>query len=137
MRRALLTLALIAATASSAAAQRPEVAQPPAPFRPAWQGLQDSRWGFPAGLTALRDTSAIRPTHWLKGGIIGGLIGGGSLAIFAGLLWDRDAGGAPSSRESAVVSAALLGGFGGFIIGALIGGASPKSAAPRGEHPGT
>jgi hypothetical protein len=130
MVRALITLALVVGTASAATAQVPGIVDPPVPFRLVSQISAPPGPQLRAESPFWHDSTTIRPTHWLKGGVIGGLIVGGSLACLAGLLYDADAGGAPSSRGAAVASAALVGGFAGFIIGALVGGASPKPAAP-------
>jgi hypothetical protein len=68
----------------------------------------------------------IRPTHWKKGALIGGVVTGLGLAVVLnGLCRDseQDCGG--------VVPAALLaGGLFGGLVGALVGGQFPKTEDP-------
>jgi len=74
---------------------------------------------------ALRALSPQR-THWLEGGLIGGAVVGLGLGALASAMCDSDSGGNCSTIES---SAFFLGFGGGFVIGALIGGAVPKHAS--------
>ena len=129
MRRVVLTIVLAVGTASAAAAQRPEAPRLAEAFKVEW-GPRIQHLVLRPERPLLSDSARVHPTHWVEGGLIGGLIVGGGLAVLAGVLYDPDSGGAPSSRERAVISAGLLGGFCGFMIGALIGGASPKPVAP-------
>ncbi len=124
-----LLLALAAGAAPPAYAQRAEAPVfAPRPM-PAWPAAAPSSIAPSRAVCPLLDSSAIHATHWLEGGLIGAAIVGGGLAFLAGSLYDPDSG-SRASRGQVVVSAALLGGFSGFVIGALIGGASPKSAGP-------
>jgi len=129
MRRAVLTIVLAVATASAAAAQRPEAPRLAEAFKVEW-GPRDQHLGLRPERPSLSVSARVHPTRWVEGGLIGGVVVGGGLAVLAALLYDPDSGDADTSRERAVISAGLLGGFCGFIIGALIGGASPKPVAP-------
>jgi hypothetical protein len=123
--RALAVIPLLAGMAPRAAAQGPGPVRWPAPVSaraPARLGLVAAP---PHALPA--DSSAIIPTYWALGGVIGATAIGGSLAglILAGC--DRDAGIMGSCGLDALV-AAFLGGTIGFIVGALVGGAIPQSS---------
>ena len=87
--------------------------------------------GPTADATALSASlrGAVRPNHWLTGGLIGAaLLGVAGVALAAGLC-DDDSG--VDNCTGPIVGTALLGAGLGFTIGALIGGQFPKgSPAP-------
>jgi len=130
-RAVVIVLLLLVRAGSSATAQRPEV---PPRFSPLTATLLPLDTGATdnTGSLALRvrgDSASIRPTHWVKGGVIGGLVLGGTLGTFTYLLCPLgDIVG--DERVRLTLSAAALGGFAGFIIGALVGGAFPKGTTP-------
>ncbi len=62
------------------------------------------------------DSTGIRGTHWLEGGLIGGVVMGVVGAGFCGY----------TSLPCIAAGFAFLGGFIGFPVGALIGGQFPK-----------
>jgi hypothetical protein len=107
-------------SASPARAQQPLVRQTPQPLRaapivfrpPATAGLR---------LAPLlpSDSSTIRPTHWVEGGLIGAAVAGAGFALLGQLFCEQNC-----TQRSA--EAAVLGGALGFVIGALIGGSFPK-----------
>ena len=68
----------------------------------------------------------IRPTHWKRGALIGGVVTGLGLAVwFNGLCRDSE------QDCRGVVPAMLLGGgLVGGLVGALIGGQFPKTEDP-------
>ena len=72
----------------------------------------------------------IRPTHWVEGGIVGGLALG-AFGIWLGneICQKTDAGGEPGCTARSVVGGAIVGGGIGFLIGALIGGQFPKGSS--------
>jgi hypothetical protein len=84
-----------------------------------------------ADATALNASlrGAVRPNHWLSGGLIGAaLLGVVGVALAAGLC-DDDSG--VDSCAGPIAGTALLGVGLGFTIGALVGGQIPKdSPAP-------
>jgi hypothetical protein len=77
----------------------------------------------------------IRPTHWKKGALIGGLAGGAAIALLfavvcsAGAEAETDCSGMP-------IAGFLTGGVLGGIAGALVGGQFPKDEEPDAERPG-
>ena len=75
------------------------------------------------------DSAAIRPTHWLEGGLIGG--------ILVGLLGSQLCNLSDARPPAAcyVEAFILTGGAIGFPVGALIGGQFPKHDSPSGEPP--
>ena len=76
-----------------------------------------------------RDSAAIRPTHWLEGGLIGG--------ILVGLLGSQLCNLSDEKPPAACYVEAffLTGGAVGFPVSALIGGQFPKDESPSGEPP--
>jgi hypothetical protein len=67
----------------------------------------------------------IKPTYWREGGLVGAVAIGTFMAYLGhGLCSDGDTTRGSCADE--LVSGALLGGFAGFGIGALIGGQFPK-----------
>jgi predicted MFS family arabinose efflux permease len=85
------------------------------------QHLTHDFQSFPATSKAIpRLMATPPPTHWLEGGLIGG--------IGLGALFAYEAGGLCESSDctKARLAVGLLGGGLGFIVGALIGGQFPK-----------
>jgi hypothetical protein len=122
-----VSLLVCASAVSPAPAQRPEIRPRLTPFSAAWHAVAPTSHGLaPSALAAPADTTTIRPTHWLKGGVIGGLVLGGTLGTLVFLASPYIDNCDSGCRGSYTVSAAALGGFAGFIAGALIGGAFPK-----------
>ncbi len=68
----------------------------------------------------------IRPTHWKKGALIGGITIGLGLALSAMAWCNADS----PCGEGAVPFSFLAGGAVGGLIGALIGGQFPKEEDP-------
>jgi hypothetical protein len=69
----------------------------------------------------------IRPTHWKKGALIGGVVTGLGLALLVdGFCRDSDT----DCQGGAVPMALLAGGVFGGLVGALIGGQFPKAEDP-------
>lgn len=71
-------------------------------------------------------TVRVRPTHWKKGLLIGGVIGGVGLGALAYALCEE----LRETQESCLgpgLGGVALGGVAGGIAGALIGGAFPKA----------
>lgn len=79
-------------------------------------------------LALSRDTATIRPTHWLEGGLIGG--------ILVGLLGSQlcNLGDKNPPATCYVEAFVLTGGAIGFPVGALIGGQFAKYESPSGER---
>jgi hypothetical protein len=78
------------------------------------------------------DTAAVRvqPTHWKKGLLIGGVIGGLGLGALAYALCEE----LRETEESCLgpgLGGLAVGGVVGGIAGALIGGAFPKATEPN------
>ena len=127
-----VSILVCASGVSTSQAQRPEVARRPEPFGAAWHPVAPSAHGLvPSALAAPADSATIRPTHWVKGGVIGGLVLGGTLGTLVYLASPYFDNCGSDCRASHTVSAAALGGFAGFMIGALIGGAFPKEPTPK------
>jgi hypothetical protein len=71
----------------------------------------------------------IPPTHWVEGGIIGGIaLGAFGIWLGHGLCQDTDAGSEPGCTAKAVIGGGIVGGGIGFLLGALIGGQFPKNS---------
>jgi hypothetical protein len=93
---------------------------------PATRRLMEAAAKGPLQPLVLADTTdsiprRIRPTHWKKGALIGGLAGGAALAVLVETVCSLgDCGG--SATVNALLGGAVLGG----IVGALIGGQFPK-----------
>jgi hypothetical protein len=69
----------------------------------------------------------IRPTHWKKGALIGGVVTGlGLLLLVDGFCRGSDT----ECAGGAVPHALLMGGLLGGLAGALIGGQFPKAEEP-------
>jgi hypothetical protein len=110
--------------ASTAGAQQPRSwIRPPAP------SVLFAAQSAPTVPEAAADTtnaSAVRPTHWKKGLVIGGVIGGLGLGALVYSLCE----GLRETQESCLgpgLGGVALGGVIGGIAGALIGGAFPKT----------
>jgi len=118
--RGAIVLALMFFAVSSAAAQRHEIATVPAQVVLPW------RWDAAHGpqVTSLRpffpDSTAIRPTHWLAGAVVGGVLVG----LAGSGLCDMDGSGSVGCHLAAFT---LFGGAIGVPLGALIGGLFPRS----------
>ena len=73
------------------------------------------------------DSSTIRPTRWIEGGLIGAVIVGAGFALLGQV-------GCEQNCTKSSIEGAALGGALGFVLGALVGGSFPKqeraSAAP-------
>lgn len=105
-------------------------AQQPGPWiRPPAPSVLFTAHPAPTGRATAGDTTnapAVRPTHWKKGLLIGGVIGGLGLGALAYSLCE----GLSETQESCLGSGlggVALGGVIGGITGALIGGAFPKA----------
>jgi hypothetical protein len=68
----------------------------------------------------------IRPTHWKKGALIGGVVTGVGLAVLMNGLCSQDS----NCEGSPVPGALLAGGAVGALVGALIGGQFPRAEDP-------
>jgi len=124
IRPAVATLLLLGSAVSSAVAQRPEAKPPVAPLIATWASpTQSMSSSTPSTLVVRADTAAVRATHWVKGGVIGGILLGGAFGWFVHGMCESRCG-------TATLSAAAIGGFAGFIIGALVGGAVPRDTTP-------
>ena len=126
-----VSILVCASGVSISQAQRPEVAPRLKPFGAAWHSVAPSAHGLvPSALAAPADSAAIRPTHWVKGGVIGGLVLGGALGTLTYLWCPYIDNSTSGDCARFTLSAAALGGFAGFLVGALVGGAFPKAATP-------
>jgi hypothetical protein len=67
----------------------------------------------------------IEPTYWKEGGLVGGVLSGVLLALFAEALCTYGEGNTRNCGMKLVAGAALGGGM-GFVLGALVGGQFPK-----------
>ena len=80
--------------------------------------------GAPGSVDSRTLHYSIQHTHWLEGGLIGGVVFGAGVYALSSALCDADSGG--GCRQSQVVAVSLVSAGAGFVIGALIGGAIPK-----------
>jgi len=119
--RGLLALALLLSTVSSAVAQRRERTGISAQVMPAWAGNSAPRTQVVHTSVPALDSTAIHPTHWLTGAIIGGVIFG---LVGQGLCYLGDE---PASLGCRAAVFTLVGVGIGVPLGALIGGQFPKS----------
>lgn len=133
---AVLVLALVAIPAG-ATAQHLAPMVPTAATSRAWEPPPPARWvpgsqALPSAVALdrrLRAAVAPRPSYWLKGGLIGAAVLGGSAALLS-FACDGDSGPDCGSNRRKVMLAAIPV---GFVIGALIGGnfhPSPSDSAP-------
>ncbi len=100
----------------------PVLGQRPAhPFPTAATPVFTVRWA----VTDSQQRVTPRPTYWLEGGVIGGLVVGALGASLAGGLCGYD--NAPhGSCTDDTIKGAFVGAGLGFTVGALIGGQIPK-----------
>jgi hypothetical protein len=84
-----------------------------------------------ARLAAERSDTTIRqikPTYWKEGGLIGGVVSGVLVGLFAHGMCTYDEGNTRNCGL-ALISGVVIGGGMGFSLGALIGGQVPKQPA--------
>jgi len=124
MRSGLISILVYVCCVSTAAAQ-----QPRAWIRPPARSVLFTAYPAPTGRASAADTTnapAVHPTHWKKGLLIGGVIGGLGLGGLAYALCEE----LRETQESCLgpgLGGVALGGVMGGITGALIGGAFPKT----------
>jgi hypothetical protein len=123
MRSGLISILVYVCCVSTAAAQQPRAwIRPPAPSALFTAQPAPPRRAMAADTT---NAPAVRPTHWQKGLLIGGVIGGLGLGALVYSLCE----GLRETQESCVgpgLGGVAVGGVIGGITGALIGGAFPK-----------
>jgi len=114
-------MSLLAGVVSTLAAQNAEADAPGAHAMGLRTGVTTGGSGRDSSLVAVAgDSARVRPTHWVKGGVIGSVVVGGALGLLVNAMCESRCG-------SQTLSAAAVGGAAGFVIGALVGGAIPKT----------
>ena len=131
MLRCLLVIWIVAVVPlDRALAQAPSVSWPPL-SQPGASSFYingpgpslDAQWvGGERPDTAIRQ---IKPTHWKEGGLIGGIVSGVLLGVFAQGMCAYAEGNTLNCGR-ALIGGVVVGGGMGFALGALIGGQFPK-----------